>query len=128
VVFVAQRQERAAALIQEVVSELLSRRVKDPRIGFVSIVTVEVTRDISLAKIHVSVMGTEDEKARTMEGLRSAQGLIRSEISKALGMRHAPEIQFVLDQGIEHAIHISKLLKEAQSAQDAQKDSGEHES
>jgi len=120
VVFVAQRQERAAALIQEVASELLSRRVKDPRIGFVSIVKVEVTRDISLARVYVSVMGTEEEKARTMEGLKSAQGLIRSEISKALGMRHAPDIQFVLDQGIEHSIHISRLLKEAQ------KDSGEH--
>ena len=116
----AQRQERAAALIQEVASELLSRRVKDPRIGFVSIVKVEVTRDISLARVYVSVMGTEVEKARTMEGLKSAQGLIRSEISKALGMRHAPDIQFVLDQGIEHSIHISRLLKEAQ------KDSGEH--
>ncbi len=123
----AQRQERAAALIQEVVSELLSRRVKDPRIGFVSIVTVEVTRDISLAKIRVSVMGTEEEKTRTMEGLRSAQGLIRSEIAKALGMRHAPEIQFVLDQGIEHSIHISRLLKEAQDSQNPEKDSGEHE-
>ena len=117
----AQRQERAAALIREVASELLARRVKDPRIGFVSIVTVEVTRDVSLAKIHVSVMGTEEEKGKTMEGLKSAQGLLRSEISKALGMRHAPEIQFVLDQGIEHSIHISKLLREAQ------KDSGEHE-
>ena len=106
---------------------MLSRRVKDPRIGFVSIVTVEVTRDISLAKIRVSVMGTEEEKTRTMEGLRSAQGLIRSEIAKALGMRHAPEIQFVLDQGIEHSIHISRLLKEAQDSQNPEKDSGEHE-
>ncbi len=117
----AQRQERAAALIQEVASELLARRVKDPRIGFVSIVKVDVTRDISLAKIYVSVMGTEEEKAKTMEGLKSAKGLIRSEISKALGIRHAPEIQFHLDQGIEHSIHISRLLKEAQ------KGSGEHE-
>ena len=108
----AQRQERAAALIREVVSEVIMRRLKDPRIGFVSIVSVDVTRDLSLAKIHVSVLGEEKAKEDTMEGLRSAQGLIRSEVAKALGARHAPEIQFVLDQGIEHSIRVSKLLSE----------------
>lgn len=111
-VLVAQRQERAAALIREVVSEVIMRRLKDPRIGFVSIVSVDVTRDLSLAKIHVSVLGEEKAKEDTMEGLRSAQGLIRSEVAKALGARHAPEIQFVLDQGIEHSIRVSKLLSE----------------
>ena len=111
-VLVAQRQERAAALIREVVSEVIMRRLKDPRIGFVSIVSVDVTRDLSLAKIHVSVLGEEKAKEDTMEGLRSAQGLIRSEVAKALGTRHAPEIQFVLDQGIEHSIRVSKLLSE----------------
>lgn len=98
--------------MQEVVSELLFRRVKDPRIGFVSIVKVDVPRDISQATIYASVLGTSEEKERTMEGLRSAQGLIRSEVAKALGMRHAPEIQFVLDEGIEHSIRVSKLLSE----------------
>ncbi len=114
VIFVAVRQERASALIREVASELIARRVKDPRIGFVSIVKVEVTKDISLAKIYVSVMGTSEEQTKTMEGLKSAQGLIRSEVAKALGIRHAPSLQFILDHGIEHSIHVSKLLKEAQ--------------
>lgn len=106
------RQAKVAALVQKIVSELLFRRVKDPRIGFVSIVKVDVPRDISQAKVYVSVLGTGDEKEKTMEGLRSAQGLIRSEVGKALGMRHSPEILFVLDEGIEHSIKVSKILKE----------------
>lgn len=106
------RQARVAALVQEVVSELLLRRVKDPRIGFVSVVKVDVPRDISQAKIYVSVLGTDEEKEKSMEGLRSAQGLIRSEVAKALGMRRAPEILFELDEGIEQSIKVSKLLSE----------------
>jgi len=109
---VSTRQGKVAALVQQVVSELLFRRVKDPRIGFVSIVKVDVPRDMSLAKIYVSVLGSHEEKEQSMEGLHSAQGLIRSEVAKALGMRHAPEIEFVLDEGIEHSIKVSKLLSE----------------
>ena len=107
----AERQARVAALVQEVVSELIQRRIKDPRVGFVSVVKVDVPKDISQAKVFVSVLGTEEEKERTMEGLRSAQGLVRSEVAKALGMRHAPEIVFALDEGIEHSIRVSLLLK-----------------
>lgn len=106
------RQGKVAALVQEVVGELLLRRIKDPRIGFASVVKVDVPRDMSLAKIYVSVLGSHEEKEQSMEGLRSAQGLIRSEVAKALGMRHAPEIEFVLDEGIEHSIKVSKLLSE----------------
>lgn len=109
---VAKRQARVAALVQEVVSELFLRRIKDPRIGFVSVVKVDVPRDISQARVFVSVLGTDEEKERTMEGLRSAHGLIRSEVAKALGIRHAPEVQFILDKGIEHSIRVSKLLSE----------------
>jgi len=108
----AQRQERVAALIRNVISELIMRRLKDPRIGFVSVVNVEVSRDLSLARVYVSVYGSEEDKEKTMEGLKSARGLVRSEVSKVLGIRHAPEIEFVLDTGIEHSIRVSKLLSE----------------
>ncbi len=112
----AVRRERVQALIREVVSEMFLRRVKDPRIGFVSIVNVEVTRDLSLAKVFVSVLGNQEDREKTMEGLKSARGLIRSQVAKELGARHAPEILFVLDQGIEHSIKVSKLLDEIKKA------------
>ncbi|HHY69733.1 MAG TPA: 30S ribosome-binding factor RbfA [Bacillota bacterium] len=108
----AQRSDRVAALIREVVSDLIMTRLKDPRIGFASVVRVSVNRDLSQAKVYISVLGTEEEKEKTMEGLKSAQGLIRSEVSKALGIRHAPEIEFILDDSIEYSMHISKLLSE----------------
>ena len=108
----SQRQGRVAALVQEVVSELLFRRVKDPRIGFVSIVKVDVPRDCSVARIFVSVLGEKDEKDKTMEGLASARGLIRSEVAKVLGMRRAPEIEFCLDEGIEQSVKIGRILNE----------------
>ncbi len=108
----AQRSDRVAALIREVVSDLIMTRLKDPRIGFASVVRVSVNRDLSQAKVYISVLGTEEEKEKTIEGLKSAQGLIRSEVSKALGIRHAPEIEFILDDSIEYSMHISKLLSE----------------
>ncbi|HHY16531.1 MAG TPA: 30S ribosome-binding factor RbfA [Firmicutes bacterium] len=108
----AQRRDRIGASIREVVSDLMLRRLKDPRIGFASIVNVDVNKDLSLAKVYVSVLGSNEEKEKTMEGLKSAQGLIRSEVSKALGIRYAPEIQFVLDEGIEYSMRVSQLLSE----------------
>lgn len=121
----AGRQERIAASIRDIVSELLMRRLKDPRIGFASIVNVEVNRDLSIAKVYVSVLGSDEDKARTMEGLRSAQGLIRSEVSKALRIRHAPEIHFVLDEGIEHSLRVSQLLSQIKASK---AEAGKHES
>jgi len=118
---VSQRQERVAAVVREVVSDLLSTRIKDPRIGFTSVVKVEVTKDLSLAKVYVSVFGSQEDKERTMEGLTSAQGLIRSEVGKALGIRHTPEVQFVLDEGIEHSIRVSKLLDEIKRSEEGEK-------
>ncbi len=105
------REERVAAVIQEIVSETLRERIKDPRIGFVSVVGVEVTKDLSLAKVHVSILGSPEEKETTMEGLRSAQGLIRSEVARGLDLRRAPELVFVLDEGIEHSVRVSEILR-----------------
>lgn len=106
----AVRQEKMAALIKKVISNLLVRRIKDPRIGFVSVINVEVSKDLAVAKAKVSIYGSEEDKAKTMKGLNSARGLIRTEVGKALGVRHAPEIQFILDDGIEHSIKVSQIL------------------
>ncbi len=115
VMFVSQRQDRIAASIREILGELMVRRLKDPRIGFASIVKVTVNRDLSLAKVHVSVLGSDEDKTKTIEGLKSAQGLIRTEVSKALGIRYCPEIHFVLDKGIEHSMRVSELISEVRA-------------
>lgn len=87
-----QRSLRVAEAIKEEVSEILQQDLKDPRLGFVSVVSVEVTRDISQAKIYVSVYGTAEEKKESLSGLNSAKGYIRSEIGKRIRLRHVPNL------------------------------------
>lgn len=107
-----QRSLRVAEAIKEEVSEILQQDLKDPRLGFVSVVSVEVTRDISQAKIYVSVYGTAEEKKESLSGLNSAKGYIRSEIGKRIRLRHVPEMIFIIDDSIEHGAKMNQLFKE----------------
>lgn len=106
------RPERLAALIQESVAEALTTLVKDPRIGFVTVTGVTVSPDGGHAVVRVSVMGTEEEKGRALEGLDSARGFLRTRLARGLSLRTAPELHFELDRGLEHAAHINRLLSD----------------
>ncbi|MDH3456397.1 MAG: 30S ribosome-binding factor RbfA [Gemmatimonadota bacterium] len=106
------RPERVAALVQETLAEMLSSQVKDPRVGFVTVTGVSVSRDCVHAHVRVSVLGDEDEKASAMEGLASAKGYLRTQLARTLTLRVAPELHFILDRGLEHAKHIDRLLNE----------------
>ena len=107
------RANRIAEEIRKIVSELLINGLKDPRIkAMTSINNVEVTRDLSYAKIYVSVLGNEEEKKDTIDGLESAKGFIRKSIGSSLDIRYIPEPIFILDESIEEGIRIAKLIKE----------------
>lgn len=106
------RQERLAAQIQTEVADMLRNQVKDPRIGFASILKVELSGDLRVARIHVSVLGDERARKDTLEGLESAKGFIRTELGRRLHLRFTPEIRFVIDRGIEHGDRIARLLNE----------------
>ncbi len=106
------RPERVAALIQESLADALATRLKDPRIGFVTVTGVVVSPDYAHATVRVSVMGSDDEKVKAMEGLSSARGYLRTHLARALTLRTAPELHFVLDRGLDHAARISHLLEE----------------
>lgn len=119
-----QRQERLSALIREEVSEILLRRVKDPRISsFIVITEVKLSKDLRYAHIYVSVYGSEEEKKQTMLGLESAKGFIRSELGKDLRIRFIPEIFFELDESLEKGDRILRKLKELglEDEEDAEK-------
>jgi ribosome-binding factor A len=107
------RAERVAEGIRTELAELLREGLKDPRVGFVSIVKVEVTRDLSVAKIFFSVLGNDEAKKNSLKGLESAAGFLRSELSRRMQLRYMPELRFVLDESIEHGVRISQLLNEA---------------
>lgn len=106
------RSEKVAEAIHELVSLLLIKGLKDPRIGFVTITAVKVLDDLHLAKIYFTVVGSDEETAATAAGLNSARGFIRKEIGKSLNMRYVPDIIFQYDESLEYGNRIESILKE----------------
>jgi ribosome-binding factor A len=105
------RAERVAEAIREEVATVLAEDAKDPRItGLVTVTGVDVTRDLRHAKVYVSVMGSDVERAATFDGLASVATHLRSRIGRALRLRLAPEISFHLDESIARAARIESLL------------------
>ena len=106
------RTDRLGHEIRVILAELISRRVKDPRIGFATITRVELTADLHHARVYVSVLGSADEQEKTIEGLSSAVGFLRHEIGHQLDLRRAPELTFILDHGAEAGERIEMLLQQ----------------
>ena len=121
------RPNRLAETLKEEISQLIRVELKDPRIGFVTLTSVDVAGDLAHAKVYVSVLGTEDEGKISLEVLNRAAGFIRSEIGKRIRLRHVPAIVFVYDPSIEHGAHIAKLLKDVGVSNDEVKEES-HES
>ena len=108
----ASRAERLAEVIKVEASDIIQRDLRDPRIGFVSITEVVVSADLRHAKIFVSVMGDDDAKRRTMEGLQRACGHVRSELGARLQVRFVPEVLFRLDDSIERGERVVSLMRD----------------
>ncbi|HHY46682.1 MAG TPA: 30S ribosome-binding factor RbfA [Firmicutes bacterium] len=106
------RADRLAQLIRDEVSDILQRGLKDPRLGFVSVTDVEVSGDLSHAKVFVSLMGTEEEEAASLQALESATGFIRTELARRIRLRRVPEIVFKPDRSIARGARIFQLLSE----------------
>ena len=100
-------------------SDLLRTRVKDPRVGFASITHVEVSGDLRHAKIFVSVMGTPEEQADTMKGLKNATGYLRHELATRIELRYMPEIAFKLDTSIAEGARIINLINQVEQEERA---------
>ena len=114
------RVRKIADRIQVIVAEMLERRIKDPRLGFVTVTDVRVSGDTQQATIFYTVLG-EDEAARAASSaaLESATGLMRSEVAKQLGMRHAPTLTFIHDALPENARHLDEVLARARAQDEA---------
>ena len=112
----SERVRKIADRIQVIVAEMLERRIKDPRLGFVTVTDVRVSGDTQHATIFYTVMGSDEDRAGTSAALESAKGLLRSEVGKRLGMRHTPTLEFVLDALPESAAHIDELLAKARAS------------
>ncbi len=121
------RVARIAELIKREVSQMLFSGIKDDRVGtgMVSITDVDVSGDLQHAKIFVSIYGTEEAKAQTMEGLKSATGYVRSELGQRIRLRRTPEVMFVQDLGIERGTKVLSLINRLSEERQAKIDSGQ---
>jgi ribosome-binding factor A len=115
------RTERLSDQLREEISSLVLRELKDPRIGgLVTITEVEVSPDLSHAKVFVSVLGSADEKKSTLRALGAASGFLQRALRQRLTIRRVPELAFVSDESMEHGQHILSLLDQAREDGQAQ--------
>jgi ribosome-binding factor A len=113
------RVRKIADRIQVIVAEMLERRIKDPRLGFVTVTDVRVTGDSQQATIFYTVLGEDADLASTAVALESAKGILRSEVAKQLAMRHAPSLDFIHDALPETARHLDEVLAKARAQDEA---------
>jgi ribosome-binding factor A len=106
------RMDRINDLLQEEIARLLQREIKDPRIGFVSVIKVKTNKDLKSARVYISVYGEEEVQEQALQGLASAAGYIRSQLFRALSLKTVPKLTFVLDESIAYSARISSLLQE----------------
>lgn len=118
----AARARKLADRIKVIVAETLEMKVKDPRLGFVTITDARITNDLRESTVFYTVYGDEDERSSTAAALESAKGVLRSEVGRLTGVRHTPTLAFILDALPENAAHIDDLLRVA-----AESDAAVHE-
>ena len=115
----SERQARLADRIRVILAERLERGLRDPRLGFVTITDVKVTGDLQHASVFFTVLGDAEDRAASAEALKSATGMLRSEVGKQLNVRLTPSLEFIPDAIPENADHIAALLREARERDEA---------
>lgn len=103
------RSNRVGEQMKKELGEIIGRKIKDPRIGFVTVTDVQVTGDLQQAKVFISVLGDDEQKENTLKGLAKAKGFIRSEIGQRIRLRKTPEIIFEFDESIDYGNRIDSL-------------------
>ncbi|TDQ39688.1 30S ribosome-binding factor RbfA [Aureibacillus halotolerans] len=104
------RANRVAEQMKKELGDILGRKIKDPRVGFVTVTDVEVSGDLQLATVYISVLGDDDKKKDTLQGLLKARGFIRSEIGQRIRLRKTPELTFEFDDSVAYGNRIEHLL------------------
>ncbi|HET6349295.1 MAG TPA: 30S ribosome-binding factor RbfA [Candidatus Krumholzibacteria bacterium] len=106
------RIERINETIKEVLSEIVLKDIKDPRLGLVTIVSVRVAKDLATARVHFSVMGDDEQRETSLRILKGASGFMRHAIATAIDVQHAPELRWVYDDSLDRAFRINEILRD----------------
>jgi len=109
------RHERITERIRQILSEVIAFRLKDPRVGFVTVTRVKVAPDYTKATVFLSILGAESEERDTLRALQHARGHIQSELSSRIRIRRHPEIAFKIDEGYKRGLNVSRILSEIET-------------
>jgi len=112
------RPERLAEEVREEVARMVASELKDPRLGFVTVIRVELAHDLRYARVHVGVLGGEAEREKSLTALRSAAGFVRRELGRRLRIHHAPEIDFRYDRGLDATDRVARILQDVEAEAD----------
>jgi ribosome-binding factor A len=115
----SQRTQRLDSQIQQELMDLLQREMKDPRIGFATVTRVETARDLGHARVWVSVYGTDEDQARSMDALRDATPWLRRRLGERLQIRHVPQLTLRRDESIESGDRVLRILRELEAGREA---------
>ena len=108
----SRRPGKVGGAIREEISRMLLREIKDPRIGFVTITKVTVSRDLRFVKVYFSVLGDQSAREESLKGLNSAKGFMRRELGRRLRLRYVPDIVFSFDASLDHMSRLSELIRQ----------------
>ncbi|MGS4047093.1 30S ribosome-binding factor RbfA [Staphylococcus pseudintermedius] len=106
------RAERVGEQMKKELMDIINNKLKDPRVGFLTITDVQPTNDLSLAKVYLTVLGSDKEHENTFKGLEKAKGFIKSEIGQRMRLRIVPDLQFEYDESIEYGNRIERLIQD----------------
>ncbi|EPQ9626675.1 30S ribosome-binding factor RbfA [Staphylococcus pseudintermedius] len=106
------RAERVGEQMKKELMDIINNKLKDPRVGFLTITDVQPTNDLSLAKVYLTVLGIDKERENTFKGLEKAKGFIKSEIGQRMRLRIVPDLQFEYDESIEYGNRIERLIQD----------------
>ncbi len=106
----SERMRRVDEAVRQVLSDAVAQDLKDPRIGFVTLTDVKTTPDLRHSRVYVSVLGTDDERADTLDGLTSASGALQARLARELRMKRTPTLEFVYDDTTDRAMRVEELI------------------
>ena len=107
----ADRMRRVDEAVREVLSDAITKQLKDPRVGFVTVTAVETAADLRRARVFVSVLGDQGVRKRSMQGLRSAHGVLQRSVARELRLKHTPTLEFLYDDTSDRGMRIAELIE-----------------
>ena len=108
------RLRRVDEAMREVLSDAVTKEIKDPRVGFVTVTAVDTASDLRHAKVYISVLGDDGVRQRSLDGLRSAHGFLQRRVADELRIKHTPTLEFLYDDSLDRGLRIEALLQQEQ--------------